>query len=167
MRKRHVLLPEERCLGAVVCSLRRVSLSRMPLPEASLGPFVRWAQVLISLAGSGLIDGACANKAFRCQILLLHDGEHVWSGFEATETTSKPQLPTEQEAAQTLLCPWRAEGLVRQRHVLLPEQRSTRAGVSSWKRVSLSGMPLPEANLVPFVQWALGVDLHVWLRVGC
>ena len=73
MRKRHVLLPEERCLGAVVCSLRRVSLSRMPLPEASLGPFVRWAQVLISLAGSGLIDLR--------QILLLHEGEHVWSGF--------------------------------------------------------------------------------------
>ena len=119
MRKRHVLLPEERCLGAVVCSLRRVSLSRMPLPEASLGPFVRWAQVLISLAGSGLIDGACANKAFRCQILLLHDGEHIWSGFLAQETTSKPQLPTEQEAAQTVLYPWRAEGLVRQRHVLL------------------------------------------------
>ena len=38
-----MLLPEQRCLGAVVCSLRRVSLSRMPLPEASFVPFLRWA----------------------------------------------------------------------------------------------------------------------------
>ena len=38
-----MLLPEQRCLGAEVCSLRLVSLSRMPLPEASFGPFLRWA----------------------------------------------------------------------------------------------------------------------------
>ena len=57
------------------------------------------------------IAEACANKAFRCQILLLHDGEHVWSGFEATETTSKPQLPTEQEAAQTLFALFEKRGI--------------------------------------------------------
>ena len=57
--------------------------------------------------------------AFSCQILGAHGGKHIWTGFEVKETTSKPQLPTEQEAAQTVLYPWRAEGLVRQRHVLL------------------------------------------------
>ena len=105
-----MLLPEQRCLGAVVCSLRRVSLSRMPLPEASLGPFVRWAQVLISLAGSGLIDGACANKAFRCQILLLHDGEHIWSGFLAQETTSNQQCPGSKRQPRPSLALWRTDG---------------------------------------------------------
>ena len=57
--------------------------------------------------------------AFSCQILGAHGGKPIWTGFEVKETTSKPQLPTEQEAAQTVLYPWRAEGLVRQRHVLL------------------------------------------------
>ena len=38
-----MLLPEQRCLGAVVCSLRRVSLSRMQLPEPSSVLFLRWA----------------------------------------------------------------------------------------------------------------------------
>ena len=49
-----------------------------------------------------LIVEACAKKAFSCQILLLHEGEHVWSGFPAQETTSNPAVPREQEAALTL-----------------------------------------------------------------
>ena len=40
-------------------------------------------QVLSSLSGSGGIAGACAQKAFSCQLLLLQEGEHVWSGFPA------------------------------------------------------------------------------------
>ena len=51
------------------------------------------------------IAEACAKKAFSWQILLLHEGEHVWSGFPAQETTSKPAVPREQEAVQTLRCP--------------------------------------------------------------
>ena len=39
------------------------------------------------------------------QILLLHEGEHVWSGIPAQETTSKAAVPREQEAVQTLHCP--------------------------------------------------------------
>ena len=63
------------------------------------------ASVLSSLAGPGLIAGASAQKAFSWQLLLLHEGEHVWSGFPAQETTSKPAVPREQELAQTLRCP--------------------------------------------------------------
>ena len=51
--------------------------------------------------------------------------------------------------------------------MLLPEQRCLGAVVCSLRRVSLSRMPLPEASFVPFLRWALGVDLHVWLRVDC
>ena len=56
----------------------------------------------ISLSGEGWIAWACAKKAFSWQILLLHEGEHVWSGFPAQETTSNPAVPREQEAALTL-----------------------------------------------------------------
>ena len=58
-----------------------------------------------SLAGSGWVDVACANKAFSCQISLLPEGEHVWSWFQAAETTRQAAGLTEPEAAQTLLGP--------------------------------------------------------------
>ena len=38
-------------------------------------------------------------------------GEHVWSGFQAKETTSKPAVPREQEAAPTLHGPMGSIGL--------------------------------------------------------
>ena len=61
--------------------------------------------VLSSLAGSGRVAGACDQKAFFCKLLLRHEGQHVWSGFPAQETTSKAAVPREQEAVQTLRCP--------------------------------------------------------------
>ena len=64
-----------------------------------------------SLAGSGWVAGACANKAFSCQISLLHEGEHVWSGIPAQETTSKAAVPREQEAAQTLFALFEKRGI--------------------------------------------------------
>ena len=66
--------------------------------------------VLRSPAGSGWIAGACAQKAFSCQHLFLQEGEKVWSGFPAQETTSKAAGPREPEAAQTLFALWRPEG---------------------------------------------------------
>ena len=42
---------------------------------------------------------------------LVHEGDHVWSEFNATETTIKPAVHTEQEAAQTLLGPRQSIGL--------------------------------------------------------
>ena len=58
-----------------------------------------------SLAGYGWVARARANKASSCQISLLHEGEDVWSGFQATETTSQVAVPKEPEAAQSLLGP--------------------------------------------------------------
>ena len=56
--------------------------------------------VLSSLAGSGRVAGACDQKAFFCKLLLRHEGQHVWSGFPAQETTSKAAGPR-QRAAQS------------------------------------------------------------------
>ena len=54
--------------------------------------------------------GASLQKAFSCQLLLLYEGEDVWSGIQAQETTSKAAGSREPEAAQTLFGLWRPEG---------------------------------------------------------
>ena len=48
---------------------------------------------------------ANVNKALPFKIRLLREGEDVWSGFQAAETTSQAAVPTEAEAAQSLLGP--------------------------------------------------------------
>ena len=101
---------EQRRIGAVVCSPRRVYLSRMQLSEPRFEAWVDGASVLCSLAGSGRIAGACVQKAFSGPLLLCHEGEHVWSGFQAQETTSKAAVPRQPEAAQTVFALWRPEG---------------------------------------------------------
>ena len=77
------------------------------------------ASVLSSLAGPGFTAGASAQKAFSWQLLLLHEGEPVWSGFPAQETTSKAAGPRQPEAAQTLFGLWRPEAWGRKRQALL------------------------------------------------
>ena len=67
--------------------------------------------VLSSLAGSGRVAGACDQKAFFCKLLLRHEGQHVWSGFPAQETTSNPAVPREQEAALTLFALFEKSGI--------------------------------------------------------
>ena len=47
----------------------------------------------------------CANQAFSCPISLLPEGEHLWSWFQAAETSHQAAGPTEAEAAQTLIGP--------------------------------------------------------------
>ena len=74
---------EQRCICTAVCSPRRVDVSRMQLSEPRLGRGCDGASVLRCLAGSGGIAGAYAQKAFSSQLLLVHEGEHVWSGFPA------------------------------------------------------------------------------------
>ncbi|RXF27487.1 hypothetical protein EG857_14945 [Enterococcus faecalis] len=64
-----------------------------------------------SLAGYGWVARASAHRASSCQISLLREGEHVWSWFQAAETTSQAAVPTEPEAAQTLLGPMGSLGL--------------------------------------------------------
>ena len=56
-----------------------------------------------SLAGSGGVARDSAHRAFSGQISLLREGEDIWCSFQAPETTSQAAVPTEPEAAQTLL----------------------------------------------------------------
>ena len=58
-----------------------------------------------SLAGYGGVARASANRASSVQISLLREGEDVWSWIKAEETTSQAAVPTEPEAAQTILGP--------------------------------------------------------------
>ena len=61
--------------------------------------------------GYGWVVKASAHRASSYQISLLCEGEHVWSGFNAEETTRHAAGPTEPEAAQTLLDPMGSLGL--------------------------------------------------------
>ena len=64
-----------------------------------------------SLAGYGGVARGSEHTASSGQISLLREGEHVWSWFQAAETTSQAAVPTEPEAAQTLLGPMGSRGL--------------------------------------------------------
>ena len=98
--------PQPRHIGAEVCSLSTVSLCRMQLLQASFVPFRSYAIGGPTLAlGYRWVDRARTIKAFLCQIRLLSQGEYSWSWFSAAETTSQAALPTETEAAQSLLGP--------------------------------------------------------------
>ena len=56
-----------------------------------------------SLAGYGGVARASAHRVSSGQISLLCEGEDAWIWFQAVETTSQAAVPTEPEAAQTLL----------------------------------------------------------------
>ena len=108
-----------RRIGAVVCCPRRVSLCRMQLPEARLGPSVLrglGAERPSWLRGHGWGLGA---EGFARPILLPHEGEPVGSGFRAPETPSKAAGPREPGAAPPCFALWRAEGRGRKRLALL------------------------------------------------
>ena len=53
------------------------------------------ASALIGRAGSGGKAGAMAQKPFANPILLAHEGEPIWSGFQAPESPSKASGPRE------------------------------------------------------------------------
>ena len=64
----------------------------MQLPARSLERSLRYglgAEVPSYLCG---IHGAYAQKAFSCQVLLLHEGEHVWSGLQPTRARVRVAL---------------------------------------------------------------------------
>ena len=48
---------------------------------------------------------ANVNKALPFKIRLLREGEDVWCWFQAAETLRQAAVPTQPEAAQTLLGP--------------------------------------------------------------
>ena len=63
------------------------------------------------LAGYGGVARATAPRASSGQISILRDGEDAWKWFPAVETTRQAAVPTEPEAAQTLLGPMGSRGL--------------------------------------------------------
>ena len=64
-----------------------------------------------SLAGYGGVARGSEHRASSGQISLLHEGGDLWRWFDAAETTSQAAVPTEPEAAQTLLGPMGSLGL--------------------------------------------------------
>ena len=102
---------EPRRIGAEVCSPSTVSLCRMQLLVARLVPFRRSALGVAPLAGSEGVARARANRASSGLISFLCEGEDAWSWFPNAETTRQAVVPTEPEAAQTLLGPMGSRGL--------------------------------------------------------
>ena len=103
-----------------------------------------------SLAGYGLVARASAPRASSGQISLLQEGEDVWSWFQAAETTSQAAVPTEPEAAQTLLGPMGSLGLGENSAnaaILSPDAWELRFVAGA---VSLFSMQLLEARFVPY-----------------
>ena len=56
-----------------------------------------------SRAGKVWVARATAHRASSGHISLLRQREDIWSWFPAAETTSQAAVPTEPEAAQTIL----------------------------------------------------------------
>ena len=83
----------------------------MQFLEARFVPFRSYALGGPSLACSGGVARASAHRASSGQISLLREGVDVWSSFPHAETTSQAGVPTEPEAAQTLLGPMGSRGL--------------------------------------------------------
>ena len=83
----------------------------MQLLEARFLLFRGSPEVGPTLSGYGWVDRASAHSSSSGQISLLREGEDVWSCFPAAETTSQAAVPTEPEAAQTLLGPMGSLGL--------------------------------------------------------
>ena len=65
----------------------------------------------LSLAGYGWVARASPNRAPSCHVSLLREGEHVWSWFQAADTTGQAAVTTETEAAQLHLGPMWSIGL--------------------------------------------------------
>ena len=155
---------DPRRVGAVVCCPRRVSLCRMQLTEARLGPSVRrglGAKRPSWLRGHGWGLGA---EGFARPILLPHEGEPVGSGFRAPETPSKAAGPREpgQPSPGSLYGERGAGGENGLRCFLDP--RRVGAVVCCPRRVSLCRMQLPEARLGPSVRRGLGAERPSWHR---
>ena len=88
--------------------------------------------------GSGGMAAVWAKKDIARPILLAHEGEPIWSGFQAPESPSKASGPRDPGAAQPRFALWRAEGRGRNRLARLSGARPGEARVGSQSRASRS-----------------------------
>ena len=160
--------PEQRRIGAERGFPRRVSLSRMKLPEPSFVPFLRWALggCLPSWQNVGCW-GQCTQGLFWPHppspqrsahlelVSISRDHQHSTSAKGAVGSTDH----------RCSYCKQRPRRETGKR--CFPEQTRIGAELGFPRRVSLSRMQLPEASFVPFLRWALAGFRPNWQNVGC
>ena len=155
---------DPRRVGAVVCCPKRLSLCRMQLPEARLGPSVRrgfGAERPSWLRGHGWRLGAegllAPNPASPRR---KTRGEWV----SAAETPSKAAGPREPGAALPAL-PYGERGAGGKNGLRCSlDPRRIGAVVCCRRSVSLCRMQFPEARFGPSVQRGLGAERPSWLK---
>ena len=156
---------DPRRVGAVVCCPRRVSLCRMQLSEARLGPSVRrdlGADRPSWLRGLGWGLGA---EGFRAPNPASPRRKTRGEWVSATETPSKAAGPREPGAALPAL-PYGERGAGAEKGLrCFLDSRRVGAVVCCPRRVSLCRMQLPEARLGPSVRRGLGAERSSCLRV--
>ena len=111
--------PEPRRLRDVVCFGREFPFAECSSQKLVLGRRCDGASAMCGHAGSGGMAGVWAKKAFAGPILLAHEGEPIWSGFQAPESPSKASGPREPGAARPRFALWRAKGQGRKQLALL------------------------------------------------
>ena len=109
--------------------------------------------VLRSQADSGGIAWACSQKAFSYQLLLLHEGEHVWSGFPVQGTTSKAVVTGGQRQPRLSLTHGDPKAMGEKGKRCFAEERCIGAVVGSPRRVELFRMQISEPRFEPWVRW--------------
>ena len=111
-------------LRGVTVRLWFAAQGECPFAECSsqnlaLGRRCEGASALSGCAGSGGMAGVWAKKDIARPILLAHEGEPIWSRFQAPESPSKASGPREPGAAQPSFALWRAQGRGRKGLALL------------------------------------------------
>ena len=82
-------------IGVGVFSLRPICLERRMFQMLVLWSLGESPLKLIPLAGWVMRSLAWEKKVFSSQIRLCHQGEHMWSWFQARELSSRAPMPTE------------------------------------------------------------------------
>ena len=154
-------------MGAELGFPRRVSLSRMQLPEASFVPVLRWSP------GAFLPSwrrfecwGQCTQGLFRprppspgrtarLEVVSSSLDNQQCTSVQGAEGRPDPPWPYGEQ---------RAKGET-SKHCF-PEQTRIGAELGFPRRVSLSQKQLRETSFVPFLRWALGGSLPSWRKLG-
>ena len=104
VRKWHEFFSSERCIGAVVCSLSRVYLSIMQLPEASFVLFLRLALGADPLLVKGRFLRHVKTRHFHAKSDFSMQENMFGVGFKLRRPQANHQCSRRKEAAPTLLC---------------------------------------------------------------